>query len=99
MALTKLLYFNCHLFLYILLDLKGGFIFFQHVLQCAPGILNKHIAKLLSSNNNLFSLSQENTIAQRNPYFEQLHSESQSPDNSNTQDLYQRYGYERFGGA
>jgi hypothetical protein len=71
----------------------------MHVLQCAPGILNKHIAKLLSSNNNLFSLSQENTIAQRNPYFEQLHSESQSPDNSNTQDLYQRYGYERFGGA
>ncbi|RLN03739.1 hypothetical protein C2845_PM13G08850 [Panicum miliaceum] len=55
-------------------DFTGGqaSIHRRHVLQCAPGILNKHIAKLLSK--------------------------SQAADNSNTQDLYHRYGYERFGG-
>ena len=74
------------------------FSFRSHVLRCAPGILNKHITKLLSSNNRLYSLSQENTIAQRNPYFEQWHSESQASDNSNTQDLYHHYAYKRFGG-
>ena len=73
------------------------FSFRSHVLRCAPGILNKHITKLLSSNNRLYSLSQENTIARCNPYFEQWHSESQASDNSNTQELYHPYGYERFG--
>jgi len=66
------------------------FSFRSHVLRCAPGILNKHITKLLSSN----TIS----IARCNPYFEQWHSESQASDNSNTQELYHPYGYERFGG-
>ncbi|XP_062195227.1 uncharacterized protein LOC133898524 [Phragmites australis] len=69
----------------------------RHVLQCAPGILNKHIVKLLSSNHRLYSLSQENTTDQESPYFEQWQSEPEVLESSNVQSLYRRHDYHQVG--
>ncbi|XP_062192816.1 uncharacterized protein LOC133896259 [Phragmites australis] len=68
----------------------------RHLLQCAPGILNAHIVKLLSCSHRLYSLSQENTIDQENPCFEQWHSEYEVQGSSSTQDLYHHYYSHEF---
>ncbi|XP_062198648.1 uncharacterized protein LOC133901334 [Phragmites australis] len=42
----------------------------RHFLQCLPGMMNKHVEKLVHCDPRLYSLSQQNDINLENPYFE-----------------------------
>ncbi|KAL6839016.1 hypothetical protein ACP4OV_031176 [Aristida adscensionis] len=41
----------------------------RHFLQCPPGMMNKHVEKLVHCDPRLYSLSQQNDITLENPYF------------------------------
>ncbi|EEC84117.1 hypothetical protein OsI_30449 [Oryza sativa Indica Group] len=53
-------------------DFTGGqaSIHRRHFLQCPPGMMNKHVEKLVHCDPRLYSLSQQNDINLDNPYFE-----------------------------
>ncbi|KAL6596883.1 hypothetical protein ACP70R_047017 [Stipagrostis hirtigluma subsp. patula] len=42
----------------------------RHFLQCPPGMMNKHVEKLVHCDPRLYSLSQQTDISLENPYFE-----------------------------
>ncbi|KAL5201511.1 hypothetical protein ABZP36_035865 [Zizania latifolia] len=42
----------------------------RHFLQCPPGMMNKHVEKLVHCDPRLYSLSQQNDARLENPYFE-----------------------------
>uniref|UniRef100_A0A0A9GK07 TRF2/HOY1 PH-like domain-containing protein n=1 Tax=Arundo donax TaxID=35708 RepID=A0A0A9GK07_ARUDO len=41
-----------------------------HFLQCPPGMMNKHVEKLVHCDPRLYSLSQQSDVTLENPYFE-----------------------------
>ncbi|KAL6842307.1 hypothetical protein ACP4OV_027955 [Aristida adscensionis] len=68
----------------------------KQVLRCSPGLMNKHIEKLLSDSY-LYSLSQKNTIHQENPFFEECHAMPEVPESSTVQSFNPLYDYYPFG--
>ncbi|KAM3274401.1 hypothetical protein ACQJBY_043479 [Aegilops geniculata] len=59
----------------------------RHFLQCAPGMMNKHVEKLVHCDPRLFSLSQQNDITLENPYFESRSSIFEDPDDVKCQNF------------
>ncbi|TVU10857.1 hypothetical protein EJB05_44410, partial [Eragrostis curvula] len=51
-----------------------------HFLQCPPGLMNKHVEKLVHCDPRLYSLSQQNEITLENPYFESKSSIFEDPE-------------------
>ncbi|CAM0950698.1 unnamed protein product [Alopecurus aequalis] len=59
----------------------------RHFLQCAPGMMNRHVEKLIQCDPRLLSLSQKNDITLENPYFESRCSIFEDPDDVKCQDF------------
>ncbi|XP_051186380.1 uncharacterized protein [Lolium perenne] len=59
----------------------------RHFLQCAPGMMNRHMEKLVHCDPRLLSLSQKNDITLENPYFESRCSLFEDPDDVKCQDF------------
>ncbi|XP_048529662.1 uncharacterized protein LOC125508910 isoform X1 [Triticum urartu] len=59
----------------------------RHFLQCAPGMMNKHVEKLVHCDPRLCSLSQQNEITLENPYFESRSSIFEDPDDVKCQNF------------
>nr|BAK07465.1 predicted protein [Hordeum vulgare subsp. vulgare] len=59
----------------------------RHFLQCAPGMMNKHVEKLIHCDPRLCSLSQQNDITLENPYFESRCSIFEEPDDIKCQNF------------
>ncbi|KAL6590974.1 hypothetical protein ACP70R_050156 [Stipagrostis hirtigluma subsp. patula] len=81
------------------MDFTGGqaSICRKHVMWCAPGVMNKHIEKLLSSDRSLYSLSQKDTMHLENPFFEPWHAVTEVPETSNVQSFHRPHDYHHFG--
>lgn len=59
----------------------------RHFLQCAPGMMNRHVEKLIHCDPRLLALSQKNDITLENPYFESRCSIFEDPDDAKCQDF------------
>ncbi|KAF0929566.1 hypothetical protein E2562_022389 [Oryza meyeriana var. granulata] len=59
----------------------------RHFLQCPPGMMNKHVEKLVHCDPRLYSLSQQNGINLDNPYFESKSSIFEDPEGIKCQDF------------
>ncbi|XP_006664800.1 uncharacterized protein LOC102717582 [Oryza brachyantha] len=59
----------------------------RHFLQCPPGMMNKHVEKLVHCDPRLYSLSQQNDINLDNPYFESKSSIFEDPESIKCQDF------------
>lgn len=59
----------------------------RHFLQCAPGMMNKHVEKLVHCDPRLRSLRQQTDIKLENPYFESRCSIFEHPEDVKCQDF------------
>uniref|UniRef100_A0A0A9CRK1 TRF2/HOY1 PH-like domain-containing protein n=1 Tax=Arundo donax TaxID=35708 RepID=A0A0A9CRK1_ARUDO len=68
-----------------------------HFLQCLPGMMNKHVEKLVHCDPRLYSLCQQNDVTLENPYFESKCSIFEDPEDIKCQKFEHRDDDDQLG--